>query len=169
MCILNHTTRAADVEEVLTFLESAEPTAARSSYDRHAQLPATVSLFTRLDTREAQAFRQISTERLVAAGTAIVERWDTSRDLYVLEDGLADVMVNGDLVSTLRPGDYFGEIAALEWGAGFARSRAATVVAREAVRVRVLAPDGLERLLAAFPRLEDELRRTAHERLRRAR
>jgi CRP-like cAMP-binding protein len=72
-------------------------------------------------------------------------------------------------VTTLRPGDYFGEIAALEWGAGFARSRAATVVARDHVRVRVLAPDALARLLQEFPRLEAEIRHTAHERLRRAR
>ena len=37
------------------------------------------------------------------------------------------------------------------------------------VRVRVVDPDALAQLLAAAPRLEHELRLSAHERLRRAR
>jgi aromatic-L-amino-acid/L-tryptophan decarboxylase len=169
MCILNHTTRPADVERVIAFLESAEPVTAAAAYDRHAAVPATVSLFARLEPDEAVSFGNLATERLVSTGDAIVERWDTSRDFYVLAEGLADVVVDGGVVTTLRPGDYFGEIAALEWGAGFARSRAATVRARDNVRVQVLAPDALARLLQAFPRLEAEIRHTAHERLRRAR
>jgi len=103
------------------------------------------------------------------AEQAIVERWDTTREFFVLEDGLADVVVEGKVVTTLRPGDYFGEIAALEWGAGFARSRAATVIARGDVQLRVLAPEALAQFLGEFPRIEREIRRTAHERLRRAR
>jgi CRP-like cAMP-binding protein len=87
----------------------------------------------------------------------------------VLEEGIADVVVDGDLVRTLRSGDYFGEIAALEWGAGYARSRAASVVARVDVRLRVLDQPSVAELLGRFPRLEAEIRRTAHERLRRAR
>ena len=71
--------------------------------------------------------------------------------------------------ATLRAGEFFGEVAALEWGAGFARSRSATVVARDDVRLRVVGPAALAQLLAAAPRLERALRVSAHERLRRAR
>jgi CRP-like cAMP-binding protein len=169
MCILNHTTQAEDVERVLAFLETAEPIAGASAYDRDEQLPATVSLFTRLAPDEAAAFAELARERRVAAEQAIVEQWDTTREFFVLEEGLADVVVEGEVVTTLRPGDYFGEIAALEWGAGFARSRAATVIARSDVQLRVLEPAALAQLLAAFPRIDHDLRRTAHERLRRAR
>ncbi len=87
----------------------------------------------------------------------------------MLEAGLADVVLEGEVVATLRPGDYFGEIAALEWGAGFARSRAATVIARGDVKLHVLAPEALAQLLGRFPRIEREIRRTAHDRLLRAR
>jgi glutamate/tyrosine decarboxylase-like PLP-dependent enzyme len=169
MCILNHTTRADDVERVLSFLERAEPVAVAPAYDRHEQLPAAVPLFARLASDEAVVYAELAFELHVAAQQTIVQRWDTTRDLFVLEDGLADVVVEGEVVATLRPGDYFGEIAALEWGAGFARSRAATVVARTDARLRVLAPAALAQLLVTFPRIERELRRTAHERLRRAR
>jgi CRP-like cAMP-binding protein len=54
-----------------------------------------------------------SSERRVAAGETIVERWDTTRDFFVVREGLIDVIVDGEVVTTLRAGDYFGEIAAL--------------------------------------------------------
>ena len=69
----------------------------------------------------------------------------------MLEQGLVDVVLEGEVVATLRCGDYFGEIGALEWGAGFARSRVATVVAREDVQLRVLEGDALAELLASVP------------------
>jgi selenocysteine lyase/cysteine desulfurase len=169
MCILGHATRAGDIERVLEFLETAAPAAGAPAYERDRQVPATVSLFARLAADEAASFAALAVARTVVAGEPIVERWDTTRDFFVVEAGLADVVVDGVAVMTLRPGDYFGEIAALEWGAGFARSRAATVVARDDVRLHVLEPGALAQFLHAFPRVEDELRRTAHERLRRAR
>jgi glutamate/tyrosine decarboxylase-like PLP-dependent enzyme len=169
LCILNHTTRADDVERVLEFFETAEPAAAVAPYDRHAAVPSTVPLFARLEPAESVAVALRSTERRASAGETIIERWDTNRDFFVIREGLIDVVVDGETVATLRAGDYFGEIAALEWGAGFARSRAATVIARDDVRLRVVEPESLATLLEEFPRLEAELRHTAHERLRRAR
>jgi aromatic-L-amino-acid/L-tryptophan decarboxylase len=166
LCILNHTTRAEDVESVLDFLETAEPRRPTREYERLDQLPAAVPLFARLDPLEAKAFAALSTEREVTTGEAVVSRWDTSRDFYVIEDGLVDVLFDGDLVATLRPGDYFGEIAALEWGARFARSRIATVVVRTDARLRMLEPTALNELLEEFPRLESEIRHTAHRRMR---
>jgi aromatic-L-amino-acid/L-tryptophan decarboxylase len=166
LCILNHTTRAEDVQQVLDFLETAEPLGPAPEYERHEQLPTTVPLFARLDVSEAAALGARSTERGVASGETVVSRWDTSRDFYVIEEGLVDVIFDDELVATLRPGDYFGEIAALEWGARFARPRIATVVARGTVRLRVLEPAALQQLLEEFPRLEAEIRHTAHRRMR---
>ena len=38
----------------------------------------------------------------------------------------------------LGPGDFFGELAAIDWGAGFGRTRTATVTATEPTRLLVL-------------------------------
>jgi aromatic-L-amino-acid/L-tryptophan decarboxylase len=169
LCILNHTSTADDVEQVLAFLESAEPVAAGFVTERDAGVRPTLPLFARLEAGEAEALASLSTERRVAAGGTVVARWDTSRDFYVVERGTVDVTVDGATVATLRDGEFFGEVAALEWGAGFARARSATVVARVDVVLRVVDPDALVRLLAGAPRLEQELRLLAHDRLRRAR
>jgi aromatic-L-amino-acid/L-tryptophan decarboxylase len=166
LCILAHASRAEDVERVLEFLATAAPTSSRETYERDPLLPAALPLFARLEPHEAEAFQEAARTRLARGGETIVSRWDTTRDFYVVEQGTVDVRIDDAVVATLRDGDHFGEIAALEWGAGFAHSRAATVVARDDVTLRVLELDALKLLLARFPRLDDELRRAAGERLR---
>ena len=166
LCILNHTSGADDVKRVLAFLESAEPVSAPTGYERHPDVSDSVAVFARLEPAEARLLATLSSEVEAGVGQTIVARWDTSRDFYVLEEGAVDVLVDGRVVATLRGGAFFGEIAALEWGAGYARSRVATVVARLDVRLRKLDPEALARLLEAFPRLEREIRRIAHARLR---
>ncbi|HET7145593.1 MAG TPA: aminotransferase class I/II-fold pyridoxal phosphate-dependent enzyme [Gaiellaceae bacterium] len=167
LCILNHTSGAGDVEAVLEFLETAAWREAPETYERHAPVPT--PLFSRLDPREAEALGELAAVRSVAAGETLVQQWETDRSLFVLDEGFVDVVHAGQVVKTLGPGDYFGEIAALEWGAGFARSRVATVVAHDDARLLVLDQAALAELFHRFPRLEDEIRRTAHERLRETR
>jgi glutamate/tyrosine decarboxylase-like PLP-dependent enzyme len=169
LCILSHTTAAADVERVLSFLETAEPVEAGPEYDPHVAVRASTPLFARLEQAEHAALAEVAVARRASAGEHLVERWDQTREFYVLDEGAVDIVVDGEVVKTLRAGDYFGEIGALEWGAGFARSRVASVVAREDVCVRVLDAHALAGLLDRFPRLEREIRHTAHERMRETR
>jgi aromatic-L-amino-acid/L-tryptophan decarboxylase len=166
LCILNHSSSADDVERVIAFLESAEPVVPAAGYDPHADVGDSVPVFARLEIAEAELLATLSSELRAAAGDTIVARWDTGRDFFVLEDGAVDVLIDGIVVSTLRAGEFFGEIAALEWGAGYARPRMATVVARHDSRLRVLEPESLVHLLKAFPRLEREVKRQAYDRLR---
>ncbi|HUQ22913.1 MAG TPA: aminotransferase class I/II-fold pyridoxal phosphate-dependent enzyme [Gaiellaceae bacterium] len=166
LCILNHTSGAEDVERVLAFLESAEPVPAPAGYDPHADVGESLPVFGRLEPAEAELLEELSSPRSAAAGDTVVAQWDTGRDFFVVVHGAVDVLIDGEVVATLRAGEFFGEIAALEWGAGFARSRIATVIARHDVELRVLPPDQLALLLDAFPRLEREIRRRAHDRLR---
>ena len=169
LCILNHTTTEADVDAVLDFLERAEPVAVDGRYDRDSAVAEALPLFARLEPGEAEAVAELSVARTKEPGERVVAQWEMARELYVVEDGEAEVLVDGEVVATLRAGDHFGEIGALGWGHGFARSRAADVVARRELRLRVLDEDAVGQLLERFPRLEDELRATAHARLRRAR
>ena len=49
--------------------------------------------------------------------------------------GAVDVSVEGERVRELGPGEFFGELAALDWGSGFGYPRLATVVAASDVRL----------------------------------
>ena len=45
---------------------------------------------------------------------------------------------DGRTLARLGAGEFFGELAAIEWGAGFARTRTATVTATEPTRLLIL-------------------------------
>jgi hypothetical protein len=66
----------------------------------------------------------------ISAGDEVVHQGDRADHFYVIEEGEAEVFGDGRLISTLRPGDGFGEIALLK-----DRFRTATVRARTPLRL----------------------------------
>jgi len=77
------------------------------------------------------------------------------------------VQVDDAPVVDLRPGDFFGELAALDWGAGFGYSRTATIVARTPLRLLVMPGEHLNSQIRERPELGAAIRRAVHERLAR--
>jgi aromatic-L-amino-acid/L-tryptophan decarboxylase len=75
------------------------------------------------------------------------------------------VRVEDETVAELGPGEFFGEMAALEWGAGFAYPRLATVVTASSSRLLVFPDGSLNELTARFPSIDRVVRETVHRRL----
>jgi aromatic-L-amino-acid decarboxylase len=98
-------------------------------------------------------------------GETITKRWDSARDFYVVLAGAAAALDGDEVRATFGPGDFFGELAALDWGAGYGYSRMLTVSATEPLRLVVLAPAHLARLMAEAPLVDERVRRAARERL----
>jgi aromatic-L-amino-acid/L-tryptophan decarboxylase len=154
MCILNHSTTAEDVERTLSFLETAAvereaPSAARNGGDPWP-------------LRHGLGY---GAERRVAAGEAIVVEWDQSRDFFLILDGSVEVELAGGEQRTLRKGDFFGELGALDWGAGYHYSRTATVRARVPTRLLVLSAAELSRMMQELPAVDARVRAVAGRRL----
>jgi aromatic-L-amino-acid/L-tryptophan decarboxylase len=186
LCVLNHTSTANDVEQVLTWLEQAQVTPASSidavevaTRDRHPDAAsirlerdridpaalAALPLFASLT--EAQLERLAGSARVISVAPTepIVRQWEAARDFYVLASGTAEVLSNGDRVNDLRAGDFFGELAALEWGASFGYPRLATVTATSPVQAVVLSSDALNALMREAPEVARQVRHAARERL----
>jgi CRP-like cAMP-binding protein len=71
-----------------------------------------VPLFADLDGRQLKKLASHFRERTVGPGTAVVREGEMSGvGFFVVGDGEASVSVGGTEVSTLGPGDHFGEIA----------------------------------------------------------
>jgi CRP-like cAMP-binding protein len=84
-----------------------------------------VPLFSGLDKRELEQIAASMRERRVAAGDIVLEQGAGGAGFFVVDEGEADVTVDGRPVRTIGPGDYFGEIALLTGS-----DRTATVTAR---------------------------------------
>jgi glutamate/tyrosine decarboxylase-like PLP-dependent enzyme len=188
LCVMNHTTAARDVADVLDWFANApmpEPGAVASSSSaepldqRQSDLGAwaqaagvdlealrRVALFESLDERALDVVARSGRELRVDPGEAVVERWHGTRHFYVILEGNVCIQRDGEAVATLGPGDFVGELAALDWGAGFGYVRNATVVAESAVRMLVLAPAALAELMRLSPDVEQQIRSAARERLK---
>ena len=72
-----------------------------------------VPLFAGLDDRELEQIATSMRERRVAAGEVVLEQGAGGAGFFVVDEGEADVTVDGSAVGMVGPGDYFGEIALL--------------------------------------------------------
>ncbi len=144
---------------------AAEPAAVPEADRVDASSLAALALFGSLDAGQLGRVCALAESRSAAVGETLVEQWGLGRDFYVVLDGMAGVLRDRVEVNQLGPGDFFGEVAALEWGANFAYSRLATVVARTPMRLAVFRPEALSSLMVELPALEREVTRVRRERL----
>jgi glutamate/tyrosine decarboxylase-like PLP-dependent enzyme len=183
LCILNHSTSQAEVDRALELaatlpvdVSPGPPAVVRESYPpieagwlrRSALDPDTLRsmpVFESLSREQAVRILLTAHEHHAATGEVVIEQWQISRELYVVLSGAVEVAADGSVLRTLCPREFFGELAAIDWGAGFARTRSATVTAKEPTRLLVLdwqLVDWLMRVNATFGEL---LERVSRERL----
>jgi CRP-like cAMP-binding protein len=126
---------------------------------------AALPLFASLDADDLARVASWARELNVPAGEAVTKRWDAARDFYVILSGRAAVQREDAPLGNLGVGDFFGELAALDWGAGYGYARLATVTAIDPLRLLVLAPSHLAQLMAAAPAIDEIVRSAVRERL----
>jgi CRP-like cAMP-binding protein len=78
---------------------------------------------------ELDAVTGAASEREFAAGEALMSQGDFGHCLFLIEDGSADVSVDGTSVGRVGPGEVVGEVAVLASG-----RRTASVVATSPIR-----------------------------------
>ncbi|MEP6909590.1 MAG: aminotransferase class V-fold PLP-dependent enzyme [Actinomycetota bacterium] len=177
MCVMSHTTGPADVERVVSFLESAEVsrelTSPIAAYERHPDIttslripiPTRFTLLDELAPEDASRITALGAPREAVEGETIVEQWDSTREFFVIVDGSVDVTVDGERTASLGPGEFFGEIAALDWGAGFGYPRIARVVAATPLKLLVYPEGSLQQLVRELPVVERVIRAAVTHRL----
>ena len=187
MCILNPSSDTEHIESVLDRLSSdpvstmpaeASPTAESvASHDIDLRLGwlgshvvnertlDEIPLLRTLDEELRVAVLESAHERVLQPGEIVVERWETSREFFVVLSGSVDVAIDGEVRARIAPGDFFGEIAALDWGAEYGYPRLATVLAAEPTRLLVMPGSTLNRLVRASPIVSETINTAIRARL----
>lgn len=87
-------------------------------------------MFSDLSKRHLQRLARDTDELSFAPGEAVVREGDLGETLFVVLEGEGKVTRGGRKVGTVVPGDFFGELAAID-----AEPRTASVVALTSMRV----------------------------------
>jgi CRP-like cAMP-binding protein len=91
---------------------------------------ARVPLFSSCSRKDLQTVGRVVKDIDHAAGTVIAREGEPGIGLFIISEGQAEVTIGGKKRSTLKPGDFFGEIALLDGG-----PRTATVTATTDVKL----------------------------------
>jgi CRP-like cAMP-binding protein len=107
-----------------------------------------VPLFSDMSRRHLQRLAKEADELRFAAGETIVQEGMLGETLFVVLEGTAKVVRGGRKVGEILPGDFFGELAAIDGG-----PRTASVVAETPMRVLRLFRRTLSSLWSDEPQL----------------
>jgi CRP/FNR family cyclic AMP-dependent transcriptional regulator len=94
------------------------------------------------------------------AGKVLARQGSLAHEFFIINDGIVDVIRDGNVVARLGPGDFFGEIAL----AGDPL-RTATVVAASDIDLTVIARREFSTMLSRFPGIASTILSAASRRL----
>lgn len=121
--------------------------------------------------RDIPMFRHLSRSELeriggwlqaysVPEGDLLVREGASAEEFFLIEDGQAAVLEDGERVAVLGPGDFFGEIGLIETG-----RRTASVIAATPMDVIVMYRPEFEQMKAELPTVADQIQAAIRARL----
>lgn len=127
-----------------------------------------VPLLSRLDETSLNGLLQLTKRRKVAKDTVVFHEKEPGDSLYIILHGKVKVAIFGDdgkevTLSTLEEGDFFGELALIDFD-----PRSATTVAIEDCELLALQREDFQHALEQDPRLAGALIQVLVARLRKA-
>src|SRR5579862_5471811 len=127
------------------------------------ELLSTVPLFSRCTQKELSVLSRLTTKMTFPAGQDVTRQGRVGREFIVIVTGKAIVVIDGQAVATLGPGDFLGEIALLDGG-----PRTATVIADTDLVAEVMSHQEFASLLEEVPYVSRGILKGVAARLRAA-
>lgn len=118
-----------------------------------------VPLFESLDADARKKFAVWVSELEVPEGQHLADEGEYAYDLFIIDDGKAEVTQDGKVVAELGPGEFFGEMGVLERA-----PRNATVVAKTPMTLLTLSSWDVKRLQSKSPEVMKQLQDVIEQR-----
>jgi CRP/FNR family cyclic AMP-dependent transcriptional regulator len=119
-----------------------------------------VAIFSDLSKGELERVSRWADEVSVPEGYELAREGQFAHEFFIIEDGAAAVLVNGDRIAELGAGDFFGEIGLLE-----TERRTATVVATTAMELIVMFEREFRQMERELPSVATRVRSAIRARL----
>ena len=118
-----------------------------------------VPLFDKLPDDVRERFAVWVSEIEVPEGQHLADEGEYAYDLFIIRDGTAEVIQDGNTVAELGPGEFFGEMGVLERA-----PRNATVVAKTPMTLLTLSSWDVKRLESKSPEAMKQLQDVIEQR-----
>jgi hypothetical protein len=148
MCVMNHLTQESDVRFALDFLARTPIPVDMVTGGVAPSAPCPRGLESLLSDEGRRMLEGAAIRTIVPPGSPIFAQWSTGRDFYVVAHGRVRVAIDDEVVRHLGPGEFFGEIAAFDWGSGYGYVRTASVVADSTAEIVQVPTEVFARLMA---------------------
>ena len=131
--------------------------------DAYLERLGALPMFGGCTNKELRDIARIVDELQVESGRVLMSQGDAGQEAFVIEEGAAEVVRDGQLLATVGPGSYVGELALIDAG-----PRSATVTATTPMRVLVIGTREFSTLLDEGPGLARRVLVSTARRLRAA-
>jgi CRP/FNR family transcriptional regulator, cyclic AMP receptor protein len=121
---------------------------------------ARIPLFAELTTGERRMLGRLVDELVAGPGETLMRQGEPGYEVLAIEQGTAEVIQDGQVINTMGPGDFFGELAVLEAG-----PRTASVIASSQLRAIVFTAHFLHELRERMPSVGARIDSVATERI----
>ncbi|MEK6275431.1 MAG: cyclic nucleotide-binding domain-containing protein [Actinomycetota bacterium] len=128
--------------------------------DAKIELIRKIPLFKHCTARQLREIAALADELDLKEGTELTHEGRLGREFFAIVEGTADVLMGEQWISSVRPGDFLGEIALIT-----GRPRTATVKATSPVRVLVITSRNFRALLDKNPEIQRKVLLSMAERL----
>lgn len=118
-----------------------------------------IRLFAGLSRKQRKLLAMRAEEVDVPAGKVLCSKGKTAHEFFVIEEGTARVVRDGQYLDELGPGDFFGEMGLLE-----GEPRNADVIAETPLTLMVLSGPALKEIEREAPDLARRLSRSVQQR-----
>ena len=133
----------------------------RSENDAVIEMLEKAPLWSGLSKKELKSMVRVSRERRFESGDTIVKKGEGGVGFYLILDGTVEIRSDGNTLSKLGPGQFFGEMSVLD-----NQPRSADVVTVQPSRVLILTAWEFKGLISAKPRIALKMLQELVRRLR---
>jgi len=133
----------------------------RSENDAVVEMLKKVPICSGLSEKELKSMVKLSRERRFESGDNIVRKGEEGVGFYLIIDGAVEIRSDGNTLSKLGPGQFFGEMSVLD-----RQPRSADVLSVQPTRVLVLTAWDFKGLISAKPTIAFKMLQELVRRLR---